>query len=311
MAVAALALALATLHARKTRDPKVPPAATGLRAVAPGELPALGYLPDDCNLVAAIHIADILNSATGKKLLKAPQLDQLDKGLAWVASWTGLQVGAIDHVALGTRIGGNVPQLVAVLRTRQPYRLEELARRFPGKAFPHYKRPLFRMKLQPVGGGYVWCADERTLVLLLRPDTVKIEDMDRVPAFPRPAGSALTAAVHKLVTEQIRQADIWAAGVLDQPEALADLLKLVPLMSKLPPPLAQARSFAVGARVDEELEVLGVVRVGDDAGLRTWREFLERLPLPDTTARKIIPAADRMQLDFQLRMAITPAGPTP
>ncbi|MBM4070690.1 MAG: hypothetical protein FJ271_17310 [Planctomycetes bacterium] len=307
MAVAALTLALGTLKSRKTRDPKVPATIGATRALPPAELPALAYLPEDCNLVAGIHVADLLKSARGKRLLASPRLNGSDQGSNWqglncIEGWTGLQASAFDHVALGARIDGDVPHLVAVLRTRQPYRLEELAGRFPGKAFPHHKRPLFRIKLQPVGGGYLWCADERTLVLLLRPDAVKIEDMDRVPAFPRQADAALAPPLRKIVDEHLRQADIWLAGDVQRPETLGNLLRFVPILSKPSPPMAQARSFAVSAREDGELTILGFVSVRDEVGLRAWREFLESVALPAGATRRVIPTAERKQIDFQVRL---------
>jgi hypothetical protein len=302
MAVAALALALGTLKSRKTRDPRMPAATTSVRALPPAELPALSYLPEDCNVVAGIHVADIRHSAATKRLLEPPRPDWLDKGLAWIEGWTGLQVSDLDHVALGSKLDGAVPQLVVALRTHQAYRLEEIARRFPGKAFPHHKRPLFRIKLQPLGGGYLWCADERTLVLLLRPDAVKIEDMVRVPAHPRLANTALADPLRKNVEEHLRQADVWLAGDLEKSTVLSDLLNFFPFLSKHAPPLAQARSFAVGVRDEGDLTILGFLRVRDPADLRAWREFLETVPLPDVASRRVIPAAEQLQIDFQLRI---------
>lgn len=288
MAAGALALALGTLQSRKTRDPKIPPIATGPRAFAPAELPALGYLPEGCNLVAGIHVTDLLNTPTGKRLLDPPRFEWVDKGLATIESWTGLQAGAFDHVAIGTKVSGDVPQLVVALRTRQPYRLEELAKRFPGKAFPHHKRPLFRLKFQPIGGGYLWCADERTLVLLLRPDAVKIEDMDQVPAFPRPPAEALSKALRLIVEEHVRHAEAWLAGDLERAEPLADLLKLFPVLGKQAPPLARVRSFAVGVR--------------DAASLQPWRDYLQAAPFPGIASRRVISTAEQNQIDFQFRI---------
>ena len=63
---------------RRSNDPQainIPPPPTPVEAIpiSPATLPALGYLPDDCNLVAGIHVAELFwtsgllaKSATGE-----------------------------------------------------------------------------------------------------------------------------------------------------------------------------------------------------------------------------------------------------
>ena len=63
VAMVVLPFALATTGFRRGNDPRRPPVDGGPRLtsateiLAPAQLPGLGYLPDDCNVVAGIHVA--------------------------------------------------------------------------------------------------------------------------------------------------------------------------------------------------------------------------------------------------------------
>ncbi len=293
MALLGLALALATLKTRKDRHPKVPDIVLGPRTHAPAELPALGCLPEDCNLVAGVHLADLLQSPAGKKLLEPPRPFPVEKGLRFVERWTGMKLEALDHLVLGTALTGDIPQLTVVARTRRPYRLEDVARSFAAKPLPHHKKPLFRIKLEPVGGGYLWCADDRTLVLVLRPDAVKIEDMDAIPALPRTGDNLLKCPLREVVESRLRQSACWVAGHLD-PNGLKgrDLAGFMALSGVLPKNdsrlLETVAAFALGTQAAEDITLVGALKGRDLNAARKCEDFLKELARPEFGPLKVV-----------------------
>ncbi len=117
---------------RRGNDPQPisippPPAPVEMTPVAPATLAALGYLPDDCNLVAAIYIADLAADPIVGKALLAPAKNGeaspwlIDLAVGRVEKLTGMKTEAVDHVVIGTRIDAGLPQLMIVVRTSKPY----------------------------------------------------------------------------------------------------------------------------------------------------------------------------------------------
>src|SRR5207244_10502581 len=135
----------------------------------------------------------------GAKRRAPPPPGPLAQARAVVEQRTGLKIDASDHVVLGTTLKDEVPQLTIVVQTRVPYSGDELRRLYPQKPIPQHKQPMFRIKLEPTGGGYVWCANPRTMVMILRPDDAKIEDMDRIQATRHRGAVGLTHPLHELL----------------------------------------------------------------------------------------------------------------
>lgn len=298
MAILGLVFALVTKPTRKTRDPKIPENAPAAGSQAPADLSTLGYLPAGCDVVGGVHLSHLADSPAGKKLLEQPRPALLDQGLSKIEKWTGVKAEAIDHIVFGIALDGGIPELTAVIRTGRPYRPEIVAANFSAQPLPHHKRPLFRLKLQPVGGGYLWCADERTLVLLLRPDAIKIEDLDRIPAVPRAAAEALAGPLRSIVETHLRQADIWAAGTIARPEALADLLNLLSVVKSLP---AVPRSFALGVLPENEVTLSGFLESADAKAASAWKAWLEGVEVPGLQSRRVVTSPAGTQVDFQFR----------
>ncbi len=302
MAMIGLLWALMTLKDRQSRHPQNQPGLDKPRSYQPAELPALGYLPGDTNVLAGIHLADLLKTPLGAKFLETPLPSLLAFPFNTIEKRAGMKLDAIDHVVLGTTLKNDIPQLTLVLQTRRPYTLQDMARVFPHQPIKHHQRPLFRFSLGVTGGGYLWCADERTLVMLLRPDAVKIEDMDHIPAAPPQASAGLAKPLRDILENRLRSSVLWVAGNLDRLPPRAAL----PLFGRLPAGptelLKNIQSFGMGMLLQEDLTLIGAFEARSLPGAGAWKKFLETQARTGFKSRKIIgPGPGDTWINLQIR----------
>jgi hypothetical protein len=255
MAILALVFALATVPERRKRDlPPLPGrrAAAAVREtepvpVRPAELAGLGFLQPDCNIVAAIHVADALCTPTGAALD-----ERTDSGPgkleALLENTTGVPLRDIDHVVLGLRLDESVARLTIALQTREPVDSAELARRlkanrpedFEGKTLLHFP---FLVGVLPFEA-LVWFAGDQSIVVTIRLDGAKPEDFQHLPAAPISGANHLSADLQALVKEKLGPCQAWVAG---QTQGWLDHPVLAPgsLPEKDRQALGKLRLFAV------------------------------------------------------------------
>ena len=288
MALGGLGFALITWNQRQSRHPKSPVELQAARPNVPADLPALGYLPVDCQFVAGVHVAEMLKDPTGSKILEEPLPGLLGTALRAVEKRTGFALADIDHAVFGIASDGIIPQLTAVVRTRRSYDLQEIARAVQSKPLRHHDRPLFRIQFQPAGGGYLWCADEFTLVMVLRPDAVKIEDMDRIPATPRKASEGLSESLRELLETRLRNGVLWLAGYVKDPAPIQTLAGLTRLSKSDAALLTNIKSVALAVVLEEDVTLMGALEGRDAARTAALESHLTKLDFPGSKSRKII-----------------------
>jgi hypothetical protein len=248
--------------------------------VAPAALRALGYLPTDSNVVGAIHVAEILQDPVGRKFLEPPRPALLQTALARVEEWTGLKPEALDHLVFGTKIGTNLPQVCLVVQTRQPYRLADLARAqvVHGASPGTYRnKPLYHLRIHPVGDLLLWCVDERTLVVLYRFESTRAEDLNAIPDTPRRGADGLPAPLRTYLEKRLARGTLlWVAGHLDQPDVLGPALTL----GQVPPEVQQLvmtiQTFGIGLRFQQGVTLLADCHCTDGAAAEHLSNYLKR-----------------------------------
>jgi hypothetical protein len=312
VALGALAFALNTWGLRESRHPKTSVELQAARPHMPADLPALGYLPVDCQIVAGVHAAELRKDPVGAQLLEPPLPGLLGVGLHAVEKRTGFKLDDIDHAVFGVTMDGIIPQLTAVVRIRRSYTLEEVARAVQSKPLRHHNLPLFRIKLEPVGGGYLWCADEFTLVMVLRPDAAKIEDMDKIPAKPRKASDGLSGPLREMLESRLKNGVLWLAGHIQDPEPIQTLAGLTRLSKTDAALLAKIQTFALGIQLQEDLTLLGALECRDHSAAIALEKYLAKLDFPGAKSRKVIgppPNADGPEARWvNLQVRCDPAG---
>lgn len=329
IALLILPFALGTTNFRRRNDPQpVPPLPepvakkNATEPVAPGQLPALGYLPDNCNVVAGIHVAELYQLPIGAELfgkrntevpgetVPAPWL--IDQGLGRVELWTGLKAEAIDHIVFGLRVDGKLPHLTIVVRTRKPYDPALVAAK-QGKTVPltlFRKNDLYQFRTPPIGNGILWLANEQTLVLVWRLDAMTDQDRLALKAEPRQGADAPPPLVRKVLAERLRAGTLiwWAAVDLEQPELVASLLPAAGKNEELAKLLKKVHTLTAGLRLQkEDAAVLANVECPDVATARRMAELLQQLAIPGLSKPTVSgPAPDGSDTWVLLQMRGSP-----
>ena len=288
VALAGLGFALKTWGLRESRHPKSPVELQPARPHIPGDLPALGYLPTDCQIVAGANLAEMRKDRAGVQLLEPRLPGLLGVGFNAVEKRTGFKLNDIDHAVFGIAFDGIIPQLTVVVRTGRKYTLEEIARAVHGKPLRHHNLPLFRIKLDPVGGGYLWCADEYTLVMVLRPDAAKIEDMDKIPAKPRKASEGLSEPLQDILENRLRFGVIWLAGHIPDQQPIQTLAGLTRLPKSDIDLLTKIKSFALGISLQDDATLAGGLECRDPPAAAALETYLTKLEFPGVKSRKVV-----------------------
>jgi hypothetical protein len=317
MAVMVLPFALATIAFRRDHDPKgadlgpEPSTTSTLESVAPAMLGGLGYLPDSCNLVAGVHVAELLAQPIGAKLLERPQAGggeqppwPVDLALGPVEKWTGLKAAELDHVVLGTHIDLGLPHLTIVVRTLKPYDPLALEKaRAPQVPVQYLNRNLYQFSPPP---GMLFCADPRTLVLVLRLDALAERDKQLLTAAPRTGTKGPPAPVRTIVQQRLSKGTLiwWAATEVERPEVVGALMPLAQQEKELAKLLVSAKSVVGGLQLQNDAAVVGAVECQDASTGRSLAALVEKQRLEGLGSPKVFgPPTDSNDswVTFQVR----------
>jgi hypothetical protein len=312
VAAVGLAFALSTTGFRRTRDlPKDGQPGPGVNrggprsseeGFAPAELPALGYLPRESNLLVGLHVAELLREPAGKAFLERPSWGPMEAALGQVEKWTGLKQEAIDHIALGMRFDLLVPRVTVAVQTRQPYNPASFAQVLDeSKPMMHEGRLLYPLQIGRFGQGIVWCVADRTVVLTLWGDPARFEEVKAgLPLQPREGTEGLSPRLGEIVQKRLpRGALAWVAGE-NVPEALLSGILPFARSGKAPrEALKGARAFGMGLRFGEEATLFGDLNGRDESRAGGLRELLEGHNVPDIGTPKVVASGE--WVSFQLR----------
>lgn len=322
MAGTGLTYALLTVQTRREHDKAIPrkPRRPWLvdrtvepadEPIAPGDLPALGYLPPSTGLVACIHLEELFASPTGKDV-EARMLKVADGAfqLGQIKEWTGLALEEIEHIVLGVvvRIGQEAdltPPTHLVVRTRKAYsssrvRVALKASKAREQKTPEGgKRTIYSgsVRMLPV---QIWLADERTVILGL------FSDLEQIPGKPREGLNQLPVELRQVMEKRLSPGvPAWVAGHSANWKktwlpTLLSAFKENPLWSNL----EQVNTFAVWLMPGNPAKVFGVFRCAEESVAKRIEQTdlrSRQKEFPDTF--KFHRAGDWLELQLSL-----PAG---
>lgn len=307
MALGALIFALRTQSFRRANDYRRGPTSTVVLQ-APAEWAAVGYLPAQTNVLAGVHVAKLLNDPLGKRLFDLPRPELLDLVLETVERWTRIKPAQIDHVIFGAEITNKLPQLVIVVRTVGSYSEGEMVRAMqPTKPFQLGARTVFRLPGK-AGNGLLYCADDRTLVALVRLDVPSLDDLNAIPVPPRKGADGLSALLQKIFAERIEKEGLaWCAGDLEPAAALKDVLAFAGLPMANFKLLSDVKQFALSLYPQDGWTISGSFRASDEAAAEDLEHALKEMKLPAVRSFKVTgpppdnadPAALWVQVQFR------------
>jgi hypothetical protein len=285
MAILSFAYAWHTVNWRRSRDPKpAVPVAKPQAAVKPIELAALGYLPPETAVVAALHIAELEKTPRGKEFLQAGRIGNIPINAADIEGWTGLKISEIDHVVIGLKLESRlIPAILLVVQARQPVdqtkirdtlkaeRSIELGKK---KAWQYNLRISSKVSLE----GVLWFASPNTLVVSLS----KL-DMEKLPDQPTTLAKQLPTALQDTIKERIEPgAHAWLAGHIESWDAVTPLLSLVMDKPNLET-LTSLRTFGFGVRLDSGIHLAGRVQGVDDAATAALQTRWTQMTVPESS----------------------------
>jgi hypothetical protein len=311
MAGVGLVLALMTTSSRREHDTGVsrrpvrnatPDQAVPLapvRTTAPADLPGLRYLPDDTPVVAGLHVAEARQSDAGTQLLQLVGAGL--GGLKQPEATNGLTAEIVESVVLGLNLrpGGvdnPLSHLTIVVRTRAPYDATQVRKQLQAAPQPIQHEPgtvqekqLYPLNL-PVAAS-LWCADERTLVAIVRFDGVPPNhEWDDVPPN-RPVGlvlGGLEQRIQRLQERMSKGAQAWVVGDAGQGESP---LKALPRHALAVPDrkaLDKVRSFAASARMDMDITCTVAFDCEDAAAARELESRVQTWGLKGDRVKTVI-----------------------
>jgi hypothetical protein len=231
--------------------------------VAPARLAALGYLPPESNVVAGVHVAELLLADTGRELLTRPlKVGGLELRFNSLERWTSLKLDELDHVVLGLRAEAPFDQpAVLVVRTRQPYDAEKVRAALKAEQLSvggDKRLDRFEIKDTPFRP-VLWCADDHTLVLALAP-----AHFTQVPLTPRRNIDHLPRAVQKVLEERVGPVGpLWLAGHIAAWEKIPWPTLLPGLKKEDLERWTSVRTFAVWLQAEKEIKVSAAIQCRD------------------------------------------------
>jgi hypothetical protein len=244
-----------------------------LQSAPATEAPVLGLLPARCNLLADLHVTELLKQPATRRLFDADAAAGHTSPIPLLAGklqqWTGLKPSDIEHIAMGSEISTKLPQLVILVQTRQPYLPGKVtAALAPATPIKHRQKLLVRFPIPPAGEGLLWCHSERILALVLCPVAAQLDDLDAIPPQPRPGVEGFAEPLRTALTERLPSSSVaWIAGNFEEPPPLGDLLKLAGVKNAGLDMLSQTKTLVVSVQPQSPLTVLGHFRgrTPDDA----------------------------------------------
>lgn len=256
MAIAGLVFALLTQPSRRARDlsragtpEKSTPTVT---FTPPAELPALGYLNANVEIVGAVHVARTLQEPGAASFL-APTGPGGNLGIERLQKWTGLKLEDFNDVLAGVSLSKEL-QLTIVAETSRPF-------------VAHTVRQT--VKEDAPADVEVKCPTAQTLLIgYPKEDTLRSQ-----PADP----PELSAGLLELIRERVdRAATFWLVGRSDNLGPTVTLF----LGATLPRPAAKilpnVRAFALWGQCTEPMVVNASFEWIDAASAATFAKALER-----------------------------------
>jgi hypothetical protein len=319
-------LAVVMKRARTPR-PAEPEAAPPVRAVPPADLAALGYLPDDTDLIMAVHVAELLEDPVGRKLADHLGSDAINA--TSIESWSGLKLAEMDHAVLGFTLDNNLlTHFVIVVRTRRPLDQEKVRETLK----VHDARPLhgrtvypFVMKTTLPFISHVdvnaWFADDHTLVVAKTFDDGKGH---QVPTTARTGSDHLRPALRQLLRERVgASAQVWLAGHPPPWNKMSPLLQGV-LERKENEAVAKVRTFGLWLTADAGGATLrgafdcddedaaraleGYLGPGQRKGIKEWLVGPDAGPMEREFRDSLKTARDGTWVDLQARASARALG---
>jgi hypothetical protein len=216
MAAVGLGYALKTVEFRRSHD-KPEEERSPASIVHPADLPGIGYLPDDVQVIAGVRVAAARASEPVQATLSALGIAMDDAGRV-----VGVPADDVDHIIVAASLKALPPRLTVVLRARRPINAESVRTALQaGRGIEHNGKTLYQVKLRPKGpDGLLWFADELTIVGGLVKD-----HFDALPPARNPSIDRFPEPLRPVLRDRVDGRSLaWAAVHVDPDDPTQKLL---------------------------------------------------------------------------------------
>jgi hypothetical protein len=241
-------------------------------ALAPAQLEAIRYLPADTNIVAGIHLANLLQTPETQALLDRIKFASFDLSAERVQKLTGLKREDLDHVVVGVKLEDEiVPRLTVLVRTRtrfDPEAVRAALHAVPTAESRRANRYHFKLD-QPAVEIETWLLPEEKLLVF----GLTRADVEAVSERPQEGVKHLAPALGKMLDVRLDPAArVWVVGNIDHwDRTLVSKMQNAGLAQKV-------RSFDVGlipSKAPEKgLQLRADVNCVDAEGARAIAKYL-------------------------------------
>jgi hypothetical protein len=275
LALVGIGLALLAIQTRPVRPP-LDLDHPKTEAVAPAELAALGYLPDDTDMIVAVHVGEARDDPAGRGLLQRVGLG--GAGAPDLEKWTGLRLDDIDHAALGLKLDADMlTRFVLVVRARRPIDEQHVRDALKTTAKQEVDgRPVYPFVLE-TGldlvariGVSAWFADDRTLVIA--------KNFSRIPLTPRTGIDHLRPALRQVLKERMGSSvQAWVAAHMDSWEGLNFFLRqrLANELDRDTDTFKKVRTLALWLTVGNGVTLRGAFDCDNEDAAKALQAYLE------------------------------------
>jgi hypothetical protein len=266
----AVTIGLLRVHIRVSSDPNAAedvPARPIARITRPAELSGLGFLPNDTNVIAAIHVAQLMETPAGREFLAGRDAKLYQQ----LRSWAGLDSADIDHVIVGLKVDDNlIPRVVAIFETTHPLVVSQVREKLKAGRLPDPQAVRF--------------ASDHTMILALTR-----KDLESVPSE---SGGHLAPQLQEALQERTaRGAAICAVGSSDHWEKTVALTYLAAWPEATRQVLGKVQTFAVSLRVDAGVVLNVAFQCTDESAAQALADFF-RHEKPDNLQEMTISQKD-------------------
>jgi hypothetical protein len=323
MATAGLTLALMTVGQRRANDTGLTmarhkpqqqhpdtPAEAPATAVAPDKLEGLGYLPRETDLVAGVHVAELLALPAGRQLLHQPfTLAGRDFPVETLAGWIGLHVEDLDHLVVGLALQNRlIPRLDLVARSKAAFDPEALQRQLGGQrvTVAGKKTVVYTPKDSPSPLA-LYCPNDRTAIVALAPEELQV-----VPSEPFTGLEQFGPELREVLRDRREPtAPLWVAGHVENWAKSFAGRALQRLKKEQAERLTLVRTFGLFVQLDRGVAVTGALRCKDDASAKALDEYFHALrPGSDPNLKTVVEGPWlSMQLHTELAAIFKPMAP--
>jgi hypothetical protein len=210
-----------------------------------GELPILGYLPNDTNVIAALNIPEAEKTQEGRDTID--RLGFGGGGSLNLEKYVGLPADQIESLAVGLRLGtALIPRTVIVVRTRDSINLDALRSKLGSKGTKKVgeSREYDLIQLSELSlECAMWQPSPQTLVICY-PE----KDFEKVPAEPTADVSRFSQPIAELLKFRTERGTfLWLVAHSEEWDKVAALKLLPKIDHQL---LMEIQTVGLGVRMD-------------------------------------------------------------